>query len=569
MQNQSMDLQYANGTKKAPIVLKQAMVLNVFTKEWIQQDIALSGEQIVGVGVYDGVLEIDMKNKYIVPGFIDAHVHIESSMLTPCAFTNEIVKKGTTSIIADPHELANVAGIAGIQYVLNQYDQHPCRIFVMLPSCVPATPFEQNGATLLADDLRSLQEHPAVLGLGEMMNSEGVIHYDPIVWDKLNAFSNSNIDGHAPCLSGKALQAYRFAGIRSDHECSDQQEVIEKLRCGFTIMAREGSAAKNLDAVLQAIRECGCGYEHVIFCSDDKHIDDIHQDGHIDYHIRRAIQSGVPIIEAYCMASYYCAKHFQLHHLGAIAPGYQADFVILNDIKTVEIQDVYCRGASYQTYQPFHMRLPNSLRNTIHIPNITKAMLSFPCDSITSVMELVPQQLLTYHRLEEVSRFNGFFIADETYQKIAVIERHKASGNIGLGIVKGWHIHGAIASSVAHDSHNVIVLGDQDEDMLIAIQALQASGGGYVIVQNETILYQIDLPVCGLLSETSADHLEQQLRIMKKHYTAIGIPSGYDPFQTLSFLALPVIPELRITDQGLFDVVHFQFLPQNEKKRVD
>lgn len=237
MQNQTNDIQFANGTKKAPVVLKQAMVLNVFTKEWIQQDIALSGERIVGVGTYSGIVEINLQNNYIVPGFIDAHVHIESSMLTPGAFTNEIIKKGTTSIIADPHELANVAGLAGIQYILNQYEKHPCRIFVMLPSCVPATTFEQNGATLLAEDLRTLKDHLSVLGLGEVMNTEGVIHHDRIVWDKLQVFSDMAIDGHAPCLSGKALQAYRFAGIRNDHECSEEHEVIEKLRCGFTIMA--------------------------------------------------------------------------------------------------------------------------------------------------------------------------------------------------------------------------------------------------------------------------------------------------------------------------------------------
>lgn len=264
------------------------------------------------------------------------------------------------------------------------------------------------------------------------------------------------------------------------------------------------------------------------------------------------------------MASYYCARHYHLNNLGAIAPGYQADFVILNDLETVQIQDVYCRGKSYKTWKSIDVLIPDNLRNTIHIPKISKEMLTLTCHSITSVIELVPHQLLTHHRLEQVPRLNHQFMADKTYQKIAVIERHKASGNIGLGIVKGWQVHGAIASSVAHDSHNLIVLGDNDEDMLIAIQSLQACGGGYVIVQDKIIKYQIELPICGLLSDVAADRLKQQLLDMKKHYSAIGIPADYDPFQTLSFLALPVIPELRITDQGLFDVVQYKFLPMYE-----
>lgn len=574
MQNSTaQNIRAARGEIPADLVLKGAKILNVFTGEWLAGDVAVCGSQIVGIGTYSGEQETDVSGKYIVPGFIDAHVHIESSMLTPSGFIGEILPWGTTTILADPHELANVAGIPGVTWVLEQAEHLPCNLFVMLPSCVPSTPFEHNGAVLTAKELAAFKNHPAVLGLGEMMDAPGVLAQTPAVLEKLEAFQDKMIDGHGPMLSGSDLQAYRTAGVCTDHECTTAQEVLEKLRAGFAILVREGSGAQNLDDLLLAVKESGLGYSRLTFCTDDKHVEDIRKNGHICNNIAKAIRLGVPQADAYRMASWNTAQIYGLRGLGAVAAGYQADFAVLDDPETVTVHSVFYKGKQYTQGNTIQTPIPSSadfppppqLLNTVHPAPVTLSDFAIPCTGNASIIELIPNQILTKHCSESVPCRNGAFYANETYQKIAVLERHHQTGNIGLGIVKGFHLQGALASTVAHDSHNLIVIGSSDADMLLAVETLKACGGGYAAVQNGAILALAELPVCGLLTTEPADSFNEKLKHVSAAAQNMGIAPQFDPFQTLSFLALPVLPEIRITDCGLFDVIHSRFIPQNEK----
>ncbi len=565
-------LETARGDRPAEIVFRGAEVLNVFTGEWRREDVAVSQGTIVGVGVYEGEREVDCRGKYLVPGFIDAHLHVESSMLTPAGMAAEVLPSGTTTLIADPHEIANVCGLAGLRYMLDAAKSLPLSLFFMLPSCVPATKWDQGGAVLGAKELCSLLDDPQVLGLGEVMDFPAVCRGEPGLLDKLRAFEGRVIDGHAPLLSGKALQAYRLAGIDTDHECSDGAEALEKLRAGFAVLVREGSAAHNLQTILTAVKEAGGGIDRLAFCTDDKHVEDIRRDGHIRHNIRQAIALGIPAADAYRMASWNAARIYGLRGYGAVAPGYRADLVLLDNRNQAAVHAVYTGGVCrWQAGQPIPavegIPVPASLRDTVHLrapetePIGTKPLvLPVPPDGVFPVMELVPYQINTRRRDLVVPVRDGVFQAGGEFLKAAVLERHHATGRIGLGVVKGMGLRGTAASTVAHDSHNLIVVGDRDEDMLLAIRELERCGGGYTLVRDGEVMATLPLPVAGLMTDRPADEVNAILRRMADLARGMGVPEWADPFQTMSFLSLPVIPELRLTDHGIFDVMEQRYV---------
>ncbi|MBQ9939430.1 MAG: adenine deaminase [Oscillospiraceae bacterium] len=557
----------ATGRKKAQTVFKNGTVINVFSGELINADVAVCDDTIIGIGSYDGEEEIDINGKYIAPGFIDSHLHIESSMTTPANFVSRVLAHGTTTLIADPHEIANVSGRKGIEYMLSESERLPCNIMVMIPSCVPATPFEDSGAVMDADEVAFFKGKKNVAGLGEMMNFVGVNLGDKDVLKKLEVFSENadNIDGHAPGVSGKYLNAYRMAGITTDHECTTAEEVLERIRAGMMVLAREGSAAKNLDDIINAVKELGFGYDMIAFCTDDKHIEDIATEGHISYNIKRAIELGVPTVDAYRMATINAARHYRFKKLGAIAPGYQADMVILDDVQQVRINSVWYKGKKVsENCRPAAVeegKVPEELLNSVKIGEITPDSFKLAVEnSVSPVIKVLAGQIVTDRADVALPTEDGYFKANSEYQKIAVIERHKASGKIGVGVVSGMGISGAIASTVGHDSHNLLVIGDSDNDMFVAVKHLEKIGGGFVLVKDGKVLEDLPLPICGLITDEDPEKTEQKLKYMTGIARKMGVPEGIEPFITTSFLALPVIPRLRITNYGIFDVAEQQFL---------
>lgn len=558
-------LQASRGLIPAKLVLKNAAVLNVFTREWLLQDVAVWDDRIIGVGRYEGREEIDLTGKYLVPGFFDAHVHIESSMLTPAAFAAEILPFGTTTILADPHEIANVSGMKGIRWLLAAVKELPLNGYVMLPSCVPATEFDDSGARLEAQDLLQFREDPSVLGLGEFMNVAGVCAAEEKALAKLEAFQDKVIDGHAPGLLGKDLQAYLLAGVRTDHECSEPEEALEQLRSGMNLMVRRGSGAKNGEALISTLLDSRIPTERVCFCTDDKHVEDIRREGHISSNIREAIHLGMDSAEAYVMASYHAARMYGLSHLGAVAPGYQADLVVLDDLDEVSVEQVYWKGTlvSRQGERPAvgKQSVPEFLLDTVHLQPVSAEQLQLSCpDGMAHVAQVIPHQILTKHKVCQVPCADGKFQPNRQFQKATVVERHRGTGKVGVGVVEGFSLHGAIASTVAHDSHNLIAVGDNDQDILLAIQALEKARGGYCLVRAGKLLEILPLPVCGLLTQEPTDQVEKILENMKKLCLEMGMSKEMDPFQTLSFLSLPVLPEIRITDRGVFDSVEYRYL---------
>lgn len=553
--------------EKADLVIKNANIINVFTKEMVEGDIAICMDQIVGIGNYSGINEIDAKGKYVCPGLIDSHVHIESTMVTPSEFAKAVLPHGTTTIIADPHEIANVCGINGIHFMLNQSKSLPLNVYFMMPSCVPSTPFENNGAVLSAELIEPLLSSERILGLGEVMDYPSVVSGSEEMLKKIDLFDDKIIDGHSPNLTGEALNAYRVAGIMTDHECTTIDEVIEHLRLGMYLQIREGSAARNLENIIKGMLRKNMGFNRCIFCTDDKHLEDIKKEGHISYNIKKAIACGVDPIEAICMATINTAQCYRLKRLGAIAPGYSADLIILDSLDEFNINKVLYRGDI--VYENNKLCTEISLKiedrnvfNTVRIPNISIEDLRISLEKNTAtVIGLTSNELITKKETAEVKVINGAFVQDEQFSKVAVIERHKSTKNIGLGIVSNFNIkNGAIASTVAHDSHNLIVVGDNDEDMLIAIEELKRVNGGYTIVSRGKVVGTLELPVAGIMSNSTAEYVENTLNSMLEEAFKLGINNEIDPFITLSFLALPVIPEIRITDQGLFDVSKFEFI---------
>ena len=553
--------------EKADLVIKNANIINVFTKEIVKADIAICMGQIVGIGQYSGIKEIDAQDKYVCPGLIDSHVHIESTMVTPSEFAKAVLPHGTTTIIADPHEIANVCGINGINFMLNESKSLPLNTYFMMPSCVPSTPFENNGADLTVELMEPFLSNNRILGLGEVMDYPSVINGSEEMLRKIDLFDNKIIDGHSPNLTGKELNAYRAAGIMTNHECSTIEDVIEHLRLGMYVQIREGSAAKNLENIVKGLLENKIELNRCIFCTDDKHLEDIRKDGHISYNIKKAIAFGVDPIEAICMATINTAQCYRLKRLGAIAPGYSADLIILNSIEDFSIDKVLYRGGIVYENEGLNVDISPKIEdrnvfNTVRIPNINIDDLKIGLDNnFTTVIGLTSNELITKKETSEVKVIDGAFCPDECFSKVAVIERHKSTKNIGLGIVSNFNIkNGAIASTVAHDSHNLIVIGDNDEDMILAIEELKRVNGGYTVISKGEIVGTLELPIAGLMSDNTANYVENRLKNMIEEANKLGINDKIDPFITLSFLALPVIPEIRITDQGLFDVTQFKFI---------
>lgn len=552
---------------KNTLVIKNANVVNVFTDEIVRADVAVYEDVIIGVGSYSGENEIDAGGAYLAPGFIDAHVHIESSMVIPSSFMKVIMPHGTTTVIADPHEIANVAGAAGIRAMYKLTDELPLRVLFMLPSCVPATPFEHSGAKLVAEDMEQFMHKSRILGLGEVMDANSVINCSQEMLDKLRLFDKRPIDGHAPMLEGMGLNAYRVAGAFSDHECSTYEEVKQKLATGMNILLRIGSAANNMDGVLRRIAEEKLPTRNMMFCTDDKHIEDIRREGHINANARMAVAAGIDPIDAIKMASYNAARAYGIRGVGAIAPGYKADMVLLEDLKDFKVKQVISRfGRPYtgkeQIPSPI---LPPQVFNSVRLPEISKYDLALRCHVSAPVIKMIPHQLVTELVYRDVERDeNGCFIPSEGMVKLAVIERHHATGSMAVGILEGLGIkHGAVASTVAHDSHNLVVAGDNDEDMLMAIESLRDCGGGYSVVSRGVVLVRLPLPIAGLMTAAPVnDVLEIQQALLDALYS-LGAKRDSDPLIALSFMALPVIPAVKLTDEGLFDAVNFKFIKYN------
>lgn len=552
---------------KNTLVIKNANVVNVFTDEIVRADVAVYEDVIIGVGSYSGENEIDADSAYLAPGFIDAHVHIESSMVIPSSFMKVIMPHGTTTVIADPHEIANVAGAAGIRAMYKLTDELPLRVLFMLPSCVPATPFEHSGAKLVAEDMEQFMHKSRILGLGEVMDANSVINCSQEMLDKLRLFDKRPIDGHAPMLEGMGLNAYRVAGAFSDHECSTYDEVKAKLATGMNILLRIGSAANNMDGVLRRIAKEKLPTRNMMFCTDDKHIEDIRREGHINANARMAVAAGIDPIDAIKMASYNAARAYGIRGVGAIAPGYKADMVLLEDLKDFRVKQVISRfGRPYtgeeQIPSPI---LPPQVFNSVRLPEISKYDLALRCHVSAPVIKMIPHQLVTELVYRDVERDeNGCFIPSEGMVKLAVIERHHATGSMAVGILEGLGIkHGAVASTVAHDSHNLVVAGDNDEDMLMAIESLRECGGGYSVVSRGVVLARLPLPIAGLMTAAPVnDVLEIQQALLDALYS-LGAKRDSDPLIALSFMALPVIPAVKLTDEGLFDAVNFKFIKYN------
>ena len=559
-------IEAAAGRKKAKLVLKNAQVVNVFTKQVEQADVAVEAGVIAGVGQYSGEEEVDCTGLYLCPGFVDAHIHVESTMAVPYEFARAVAMSGTTTVVADPHEIVNVCGAPAVEWLLKASEALPVDIYWMMPSSVPATPFETNGAPFTAQEMAPFaQMGPRVAGLGEVMCYPDVVAGTGEIYGKLALFAHKHIDGHAPGLSGKALAAYAAAGIETEHECTSFAEAKEKLAAGLAILVREGSAAKNLTAIVEGLLKEGLPTDRFLFCTDDKHLDDIAREGHIRWNVHQAVQLGMPVVDAICMASYNAARVYGLKGVGAIAPGYRADIVLLDDWKQVHVHAVYKDGVPVEQKIAAARRVPApaALTHTMHYAPVTPQQLALPVQGKAHVIEMVPYQIVTRHAVEPVPSENGLFRPNKTYSKLCVIERHGRGGNIAVCPLKGYGITGgAIATSVAHDSHNIIAAGDNDGDIALAVNHLQKTGGGYALAAGGRILGALALPVGGLMSEAPWEQTRDETNAILKQAAKMGIPYHVDPFISLSFMALPVIPSLRLTDCGLFDVDTFAFVKE-------
>lgn len=556
------------GEYKAPLVLKNATILNVFTKEFEQGDLAISNGYFVGIGEYEGEEEIDVTGKIIVPGFIDGHMHLESSVVTPVQYCRAVLPHGTTAIVADPHEIANVCGTTGIDYILELTKDLPIDVFVMMPSCVPATPFDENGYAITHEDVDHYLENEHVLGLAELMNYPGVFARDEEVIRKIKVTMRHRkmIDGHAPGLSGKQLNAYATAGVFSDHECTTSEEAITKLKRGQWIMIREGTACKNLESLLPLFKEPYC--DRCLMVTDDKHPGDLAREGHIDHIIRKAIKLGVEPVTAYRMASYNAATYFGMAMRGAICPGYIADFVVLNDFNTVDIHSVYKQGYKVadmsQGDKPWTIewaapvvseQIMQGVHNTVKVNEVHASDFALKKEK-EKIIGLVPGEILTTDEGEAAD-----IDIENDILKLAVVERHHNTGHIGVAFVKGYGLKsGAVATTIAHDSHNLIVVGTNEEDMAFAVRQLKNMQGGMIVVENKTIKAKLELPIAGLMCELPVEETQYKMDLVKEAAYQSGVHENIDPFMTLSFSSLPVIPTLRLTTLGVVDVNHFELL---------
>ena len=567
----------ARGLEKADLVIKNANIVNVLSEEIHKGDIAICDGVIAGIGEnYSGEKEIDINGAYVTPSFIDGHVHLESTMMLPKEFVKTVLPAGTTTVIIDPHEISNVLGLHGISFMHEAVKDLPMNVYTMLPSCVPATPFETSGFDLNSYDLSLLIDKPWVLGIAEMMNFPGVLNHDKNVMAKLELAKSrgKRIDGHAPYLSGKDLCGYIASGVKSDHECTTPEEAIEKLRLGVYVMIREGTAAKDLDALIPVLKTSNT--RKCIFVTDDRHPADLKE--HINGMVRRVVEAGVDPIKAVQVASLNTAEYFGLKDLGAIAPGYKADLLVLPDLKTFKPDIVLKDGQVVAQDGKLAVEIPENdaiaTRNSVNVRWITMDDFKIQTegDGVKKVraLEVIPHQLITKSVMSDVKVVDGNAVSNvETDTlKICVIERHRATGNIGKGFVKGFNLKcGAIASTVAHDSHNMIVIGTNDFDMYTAAVALIKCQGGKVVVKDGEIISQLPLPIAGLMSDKEFDFVVEKCDELNKAAHSIGCKLE-DPFMTMGFLSLPVIPELKITDKGVFDTNKFDFVDIFEEEKV-
>ena len=551
----------AAGREKADLVLKNAKYLNVFSNEFLSGDIAVANGLIAGVGKYDGKTEIDDSGKLVLPGFIDAHIHLESSMVTPAEFAKAVVAHGTTTVITDPHEITNVMGIDGVEYMIQASQNLPIDVHFMMPSCVPATEIDESGAELDCKDIDLYLDNKKVLGLAEMMNYVGVINGDKNVLSKIvtSQAHHKKIDGHAPELSGNDLNAYIAAGVYSDHECSTFENALEKLRKGQFIMIREGTAAHNLKALMPLLTQQY--YSRCMFATDDKHPNDLLYGGHIDYIVKQALKNGADPIVALKTATHHAARYFLLNNKGAIASGYLADIVVVDNLEDFNVETVFKRGKLVFDGEVKDFSAPTvdeelaqKCFDTFHLDSVTPS--SFKVDGKLGLIGLVGGELLT-RNLGTADKID----VENDILKIACIERHKGTNHIGVGYVKGYSLKsGAVATSVAHDSHNIITVGCNDDDIAVAVNAIKDSKGGIAVVENGKIKALLELPIAGLMSDEPLTTVNEKLENAKSSAYELGADKSIDPFMTLSFLSLPVIPSLRITTKGVFDAENWKML---------
>ena len=561
----------AAGRVPADLVIKNCKVVNVFSGKIVEGDIAISNGTIAGIGEYQGYEEVDGAGRFAAPGFIDSHIHIESSYVSPEELGRLLVPHGGTTIIADPHEIVNVCGITGLDYMMEASKGTALDIKFVLPSCVPATPFEHSGAVLNASDMEKPIRREEILGLGEFMNFPGVIQAEDTVLDKLLVAKKEGkiVDGHGPGISGKELNAYASARILADHECSTVEEMEERLERGMYILLRQGSACNNLRTLLKGVTERNS--RRCLLCSDDRQPKTILKEGHLDDHLRICVEEGLDPVTAIQMATLNAAECFGLKDCGAIAPGYRADIVLLDDLKNFHVEKVWIKGALVAEKGKYIPQIEkydiSSVKGSVIVKDFSKEKFKMHLKKNTvNVIEILPGGVVTRKATAEVTLNEaGEFVYDPKVDlvKVAVVERHQGTGNVACGFLKGYGLkQGAVALSVAHDSHNIIVVGVNDDEMEFAVQTLIAQEGGIVLVKDKKVVSGMPMPIAGLMSDQSGERVDQKLKeIHQKAYEELGICGDVEPVMTLCFMSLAVIPEIKLTDMGLFDVTRFSFIP--------
>ncbi len=556
----------ARGDEPADLILANARIVNVFTGEIESGNVAIADGYIAGVGDYQDAEEvIDLAGRFLAPGLINGHTHLESSMLDVGQYVRAVVPRGTLAVVTDLHEIANVSGLDGIRYVLNCARRLPLDLYLMAPSCVPATHLETSGARLDPEDIRRVLRWRECIGLGEVMNFPGVINRDEAMLNKIDFAEGKVIDGHAPGVSGKDLNAYIAAGIRSDHESVALEEAREKLARGMRVMIREGSAEKNLEALLPLVTDKT--YKRCLFVVDDRSCVDLLRDGDIDAVVRKAIRLGLDPVRAIQMATINTAEYFRLEHLGAVAPGYLANLIVLSDLESLQVESVFYRGKLVaregEPLFPAHRARARGLNDSVKVGSLTVEKLRLvPSEATRYVIEIIPGQIVTRKRIEKARVVDGAVVSDISRDilKLVVVERHRATGNIGVGLVSGFGLkRGALASSIAHDSHNIVAVGTSDEDILTAIREIERLRGGLAVTDGGRVVASLALPIAGLLSDEPLEQVVAQLERVESAAASMGTGLA-SPFSTLSFVALPVIPELRLTDLGLVDVNEFRLI---------
>ena len=560
----------ANGKKKAELVIKNGSIVDVCSGKVFKADLAIAEGYIAGFGEYEGEKEIDIEEKYISPGLMDAHIHIESSYCTPEEFGRMVVPHGTTTVIADPHEIVNVCGINGFHYMQNAAKNTCLSVKYMMPSCVPATSMEDAGCIILAKDMKEDIVSEAVPGLGEFMDYNAIIQNDNIALDKLVLARNHKkiIDGHSPNLFGKDLNAYVCGGIDTDHECSTLEEMEDRLSRGIYVQLRQGSACHNLEALIPGINEFN--FRRCLLCSDDRQPKTIFEDGHLEYHLRTLVKAGISPVMAIAMATINVSDCYGLKDRGMIVPGKRADFVIFDDLKDFKVSSVYILGEEVAKDGNYLKELEkydiSGVSDTVHLDNFKKEMLQMclKSDEVFAI-EMIAGGVLSKKTKIKIKRDEkGLFVFDKNIDacKCAVIERHHNTGKVGLGIIKGYGIKsGAIAASVAHDSHNIICVGVNDDEMYMAIENVKENGGGFSLVKDGKVIESLSLPVAGLMSDLSGEEVSKKLlSLHKKAVDELGVNESLEPVMSLTFMSLMVIPELKLTARGLFDIFENKFI---------